>query len=540
MQRHEGNKARQTRIVATIGVCQDQDYATFLDKLCLAGVDVLRLNMSHADPAYAKEREILAWANRPIANMQSPRAAVMADLQGPKCRIGKLSEDGLELIAGHTVLLAPESRPTAPAAERQPDGSLPPVIPVPEPTATCLLDGLRAWLGSHPDSKPLILFGDGDLSVEVQALVDCDGAPWVRATVASGGILRSKKGLTVRELDLDLDPFPPKDQADLQFCLDQGVDFVALSFVRTPADLQRVREFVAVHLAPGKPRPLLVAKIETLAAVQDIDAILQASDGIMVARGDLGVQLGFEEVPAVQKQLVVAARRHAKPCIIATQMLESMITLPVPTRAEATDVFNAILDGGDAVMLSGETSVGLRPYKVVETMDMIVRKAEAYRTDERRRRGPTPLPPPFDLNYIERISAEFAQTAAMFAENLPAFAIACYTRTGRTPERISRYRPAVPIMAFCATELTARQCLLFWGLHPVLMTDYAAHRDRMSQVGAMARKVLRERYGMQPGDALLVTAGIDWPRGGTNALQVLIEDHSQAQEALAEATVEPG
>jgi pyruvate kinase len=207
-------------------------------------------------------------------------------------------------------------------------------------------------------------------------------------------------------------------------------------------------------------------------------------------------------------------------------MLESMITLPVPTRAEATDVFNAILDGGDAVMLSGETSVGSRPIRVVETMDRIVRKAEAYHFGADRSRDRRMQSQSAEPNYIERINGEFARTAAQFAEALPAFAIACFSRTGRTPERISRFRPAVPILALCATERVARQCLLFWGLHPILLAGFDVKRDRMSMMSHIARGILREDYGMGPGDALVVTAGVDWPKGGTNALQVLIEDHS--------------
>ncbi|MBI5609120.1 MAG: pyruvate kinase [Deltaproteobacteria bacterium] len=526
MQRHQGPRARQTRIVATIGRCGDTDFPTFLGKLCDAGVDVLRLNMSHADPDYGKEREILAWANQPPTHLQAPRVAVMADLQGPKCRIGKLPCDPLPLSEGSSILLVSE-------AQTQVAGDLP-RVPVPEPVASLLYGGLQEFLADHPGDRPTILFGDGDLSVEVTGLT-ADG---IQARVTAGGNLGSKKGLTVREIDLDLDPFPAKDQRDLQFCLAQGIDFVALSFVRTPADVRRARAFVTQHLPAGQTAPGLIAKIETLAAVRDIEAILAASDGIMVARGDLGLQLGFEEVPAVQKQWVLAARRHGKPCIVATQMLESMIALPLPTRAEATDVFNAILDGGDAVMLSGETSVGSRPLRVVETMDQIARKAETYRQQERRRRGPTPLPPPQELAYIDRINMGFAQTAAQFAESLPAFAIACFTRTGRTPERVSRYRPGVPIVTFCSDPRATRKCLLFWGLHPVHIDELPVQQDRLGQVGRLGFKVLRERYGMQPGDALVVTAGVDWPRGGTNALQVLIEDHGRAQQAMEEADSE--
>lgn len=519
MQRHQGPRARQTRIVATIGRAPDDDWPTFLADLCEAGADVLRLNFSHADADYAKEVRVLAWANRPTANLEAPRFATMADLQGPKCRIGVVPADGLMLDEGAVVALVPERT----GGERS--AQLPQVcIPVPEPTATCLVAGLRNWLADHPDGQPTVLFGDGDLIVQVEGL----RGDAVLARVVAGGVLGSKKGLTVREIDLDLDPFPDKDQRDLQFALAQGVDFVALSFVRTPDDLHRVRAFVQANLPAEAAPPQLVAKIETLAAVQDIDAILGAADGIMVARGDLGLQLGFDEVPAVQKMLVDAARRHGRPCIVATQMLESMIAAPLPTRAEATDVFNAILDGGDAVMLSGETSVGSRPCQVVQTMDRIARKAESFRATHRAVRTRSPLPLPDHGGHVERINAEFARTAVQFAESLPAFAIACFTRTGNTPERISRFRPPVPIMAFCASERVARQCLLHWGVHPYVLQGVDAKHDRMTVMVQRARAILRDRYGMGPGDAIVLTAGVDWVRGGTNVLQVLIEDHAAA------------
>lgn len=528
MQRHQGSPARQTRIVATIGKSPEPTFAAFLEKLCEAGVDVLRLNMSHCDAGYAKEKEILDWANQPTPPGQAPRLAVMADLQGPKVRIGSVPAAGLQLVEGETVVLLPEGALYDPAAEKQADGRAAVVIPVPEPTGSALLQGLRDLWQQRPGCRPAILFGDGDLIVEATGM----GPHHLHARVVAGGTLFSKKGLTVRELDLDLDPFPGKDQRDLQFCLEQGVDYVALSFVRTPQDLLRVRAFMVDHASgqdPPSTRPLprLIAKIETIAAVQNIDAILEACDGVMVARGDLGLQLGFEAVPGVQKRLVIAARKQGKPCIIATQMLESMIANPVPTRAEAADVFNAILDGGDAVMLSGETSVGTRPYLVVDTMDGIVRRAEAYRMEDRANRAPLRLPPIGPATHIERINGEFAHMAARLAEQLPAFAICCFSRSGLTPERISRFRPPAPVLAFCASDWVARRCLLYWGVHPVVLPGFDTRRDRLGTMVDMAREILQKRYGMKRGDPLVVTAGVDWPSGGTNTLQVRIEDHTE-------------
>jgi pyruvate kinase len=528
MKRHQGTSARQTRIVATVGVCHDQDWPTYLRKICEAGVDVLRLNMSHCDPDYTKETAILSWANMPAENMAAPIVAIMADLQGPKCRIGKFQHEGLALLAGQHVALVPASTVWNEFAALAVHPDPLPLIPVPEPLGQTLLAGLRQYLIDHDGQMPSILFGDGDIVVEVVAVRD----GWVQAVVSAGGVLGSRKGLTVRELDLDLDPFPDKDQRDLKFCLQQGVDAVALSFVRSPGDVERVRAFIAEHAPQEVERVRLIAKIETLSAIRHIDAILQACDGIMIARGDLGLQLGVEEVPMTQKQLIVAARKHGKPCIVATQMLESMITNPVPTRAEATDVFNAILDGGDAVMLSGETSVGSRPYLVVATMDRIARKAEMYRLQDRARRPPITLPPLGDHNHIERTNEQFAKTAVLFAENVPARAIVCFTRTGRTPERISRHRPPVPVLAFCSSPRVARTSLLYWGLHPILMLGVDTDKTRLSMMVEEARAILRRDYGMGRGDAIVVTAGIDWPKGGTNVLQVLIEDHDAAAQLI--------
>ncbi len=532
MKRHEGTHPRQTRIVATIGLCPEPSYAQFLEKLTEAGADVLRINMSHCDADYTKERAILAWANRPVPSLSPPLVAIMADLQGPKSRIGKLPDEGLTLQESHTVLLVPDG--VTVHCLPNPDGAQPLCIPLPQPLGQGVMTSLRRLMLAKPHLRPSVLFGDGDIVVEVESLE----ADHVRCVVVAPGHLGSRKGITIREIDLDLDPFPEKDQQDLLFCLAQGIDFVALSFVRTRADIERVRAFIQQHAKPADRDVRLIAKIETLAAIEHIDGILAVSDGIMVARGDLGLQLGVEEVPLVQKQLVVAARRHGKPVIVATQMLESMIANPSPTRAESTDVFNAIVDGGDAVMLSGETSVGTRPYQVVATMDRITRKAEAWMHDIHKRTPRTPLSM-FESDdtatHLHRINEAFSATAVQFAEHLPAKAIVCFTRTGRTPERLSRYRPSVPLLAFCGSARAARALLLYFGVHPVVMTGFDADREKLQRMVHAAREILYRQYGMSRGDAIVVTAGIDWPKGGTNALQVLIEDHALAAGSALQA-----
>jgi len=515
MRRHEGHAPRQTRIVATIGPALDNDYPKMLEALCAAGVDVLRLNFSHADKDYAKEREILAWANRPLRSGAAPTAAVMADLQGPKMRIGMLPRGGLNLMEGQEIRLVREETPTPPSQEQ----GL--TVAIPEPVASALFTALRDWLHARPSEPPKVVFGDGDPVAQVTRV----GESEAYGTVSSGGMLGSHKGITVRGIDLDLEAFPDKDQADLLFALQQGVDYVALSFVRTAKDLERVRAFVAEQ-RPDVAAPRLIAKIETVSSIWAIEGILAASDGIMVARGDLGLQLGVEEVPALQKQLIAAARRAGKPCIVATQMLESMIQSPAPTRAEASDVFNAIVDGGDAVMLSGETSVGKHPLDAVATMDSIVRKAEAW-CNRPGMRAPRPgLHAELDAEAdpVEAINEAFASTAVQFAEHLRARAIVCSTRTGRTPERLSQHRPSLPVLAFCASEGVARQLLMYYGVHPVLHTGLEAQQRRFTAMIEAARATLRAHYGLQRSDAIVATAGVDWQRGGTNTLRVLIED----------------
>ncbi len=519
MRRHEGPCPRQTRIVATLGPAADGDYPKMLEALCAAGVDVLRLNFSHADADYAKESEILAWANRPVQANAAPTAAVMADLQGPKMRIGMLPPGGLNLVEGQPIRLVREETATPPSQE----GGL--TVAIPEPVASALFAALRDWMRARPGEPPKVVFGDGDPVAQVTR-VEADEAYGI---VCSGGVLGSHKGITVRGIDLDLEAFPEKDQRDLLFALQKGVDYVALSFVRTAKDLERVRAFVAAH-RPNAPTLRLIAKIETVSSIWAIEGILAASDGIMVARGDLGLQLGVEEVPAAQKQLIAAARRAGKPCIVATQMLESMIQSPAPTRAEASDVFNAILDGGDAVMLSGETSVGHHPIEAVATMDRIVRKAEAWcnRPEVRQPRPGMHAIDAQDSDPVEHINAAFASTAVQFAETLSARAIVCSTRTGRTPERLSQHRPSPPILAYCASEGIARELLMYYGVFPVLLAGFDPGQQRFAVMIDSARAFLRENYGLHRSDALVVTAGIDWRRGGTNTLRVVIEDHDAA------------
>jgi len=511
MQRNRGESPRQTKVVATLGRCPDADWPTFLERMADAGADVFRLNFSHASEGYENEKAILEWAHQPVADRHAPRVAILGDLQGPKARIGRLPEAGLTLADGQDIAL----RPSDEATEH---------IPIPELTFNAVVDAIGRCQEGNEDAPIQIVLGDGDIVLDIQKMSDQE----IEARVVFGATLSSNKGITVRGADIDLDPFSPKDQQDLTFCLDHGVDLVAVSFVRTAADIQRVRAFVEEHT--GNPDAVgIVAKIETYSGTQEIESIVQETDGIMIARGDLGVQLGVERVPGIQKHLAQTAKRRGKAVIVATQMLESMIDNPTPTRAEATDVFNAILDGSDAVMLSAETSIGKRPIEVVTSMDTIARHAETYRAHpawlkhdrkSQREAARSNVGDPF----VGSINEEFALTAVQFAEHIPARAVICFTRSGGTPRRLSQYRPAVPLLAVCNQEAVARRLLLHYGVHPVVVRAYSGSAADFGTLVADARETLRRDYHLDSGDAIVVTAGMNWPRGGTNIIRVMVED----------------
>jgi len=341
MERESGSPPRHTRIVATVGRCAGPSWPIYLDALAHAGADVLRLNMSHASEGYAKEREILGWCNGPAIAGGLPRVAALGDLSGPKARIGHVADAGVPLEVGGEVTLRPGTESDDPA-----------MVPVPEPIGPALLAACARELCRGGGALPRIYLGDGELVLDVIEA----GPQGARCRVAAGGTLRSRKGIALRGVDLDLEPFTDKDRRDLAFLLEAGVTFLAVSFVRTADDLRRVRAYARDALGHTQ-RLFLIAKIETVAAADNAEAILAEADGIMVARGDLGLQLPLEAVPNVQKRLARLARSVAKPCVVATQMLESMTRAFEPTRAEASDVFNAILDGADAVMLVSPDSI---------------------------------------------------------------------------------------------------------------------------------------------------------------------------------------
>jgi pyruvate kinase len=481
------NAVRRTKIVATLGPAwaETAQMTALLD----AGVNVVRINASHATP------EIRAgWVTelQKIIDGRTESAAILLDLQGPRIRVGAL-EQPMRLQPGERVLFAPE-------ADARP-GEIPTTY-----------EGLAADV--HVGAR--ILLDDGLLSVEVTGVRDGR----VEAVVHYGGELKSNKGMNLPGLEVSAPALTPKDREDVEQAVALGVDYIALSFVRRPEDIDGLRALV--------PRTTkLIAKIEKDTALRNLCGILDASDAIMVARGDLGVELPFEEVPLMQKQIIREASLHGKPVITATQMLESMINAPRPTRAEASDVANAILDGTDAVMLSAETAVGRYPLEAVKAMDRIAREMEMQRPGRGvtidaalgRRSGEGVNLPNHRPGQGGPVRTEDAIAVAVCAaaEMLSAPLILCFTSSGFTARKVATCRPTVPVFACTPEPETFRQLSLVWGV----TSDLIRHHTDYEAMLAEARQRILERGLAQPGERLVVTAGVpfDMP-GTTNLLKV--------------------
>ncbi len=466
-------RARKVKIVATLGPAS-ADYET-IRALYEAGADVFRLNMSHnshdeARARHALIRRVEAEAGWPIG--------ILADLQGPKLRCGTFKGGKARLKDGQPFRfdLSPAEGDSARAC-----------LPHPEIFAA-LVPGTR------------ILVNDGKIVMRVE---HC-GPDWAECTVAAGGMISDRKGVNVPDVVLPLAALSDKDRGDLEAVCALGVDWIALSFVQRAADVTEARELVG-------DRAKILSKIEKPSAVTDFDDILAASDGIMVARGDLGVEMPVQAVPPIQKRMVRAARAAAKPVIVATQMLESMIESPMPTRAEVSDVATAIYEGADAVMLSAESAAGAFPVAAVRTMNDVAVEVEGdpvYRELIEATRRVT-----------RRTTADGIVSAAReIAENTGIKAICCFTHSGTTAALTARERPRVPILALSPLVETARQLCLRWGTTCV-MTDGPVERFKMAVVGAV--RAARSRGFADIDDHIVVIAGIPFNvPGSTNILRV--------------------
>jgi pyruvate kinase len=468
---------KRTKIVATVGPAT-RDPA-MLRELLLAGVNVVRLNFSHG--THDEHRAVIADVRRIAAELDA-HVAVLQDLPGPKVRTGMLAEglSSVTLENGANFTLTTDD--VAGTAER---------VSV-------------SYAGLAHDVQPgnAIYLADGAIGLRIVSVAGND----VLTTVETGGELRSRQGINYPDGTLQIDAVTDRDFEHLEFGIEAGVDWVAVSFVRTADDIARVKAFIAARNASIP----VIAKIEKHEALDHIEAIVHACDGIMVARGDLGIEVPMEEVPLIQKDLIARANRASKPVITATQMLESMIVNARPTRAEATDVANAILDGTDAVMLSGETARGAHPLEAVRAMATIAVTVETrypYRESRKRRAAGV---------HHDDIGTAIAEAAARAAENLELDLIVTGTTTGNTARHISSFRPKARIVAITPIPEVARRLALMWGVESLVVQSY---RYIETLIEIAEQRVIAEGLAKR-GETIAITSGMPVGAGGTNVLKI--------------------
>jgi pyruvate kinase len=469
---------RKTKIVCTIGPASQEP--EMLRRLVEAGMDVARLNLSHGS---LDEHGMNVERIRAIAREMDKPVAIMADLQGPKLRVGEMAGDGVQLEPGAQVTLITEK-----VVGRSPDA-----LPVQNKNFASMVS---------PGDR--VLLDDGMLVLRVESIEDDD----VHCRVVVGGRLKSNKGINLPGASLDLPSLTPKDHNDLAHALEWGVDWIALSFVRTAEDIVKLRDLVK-KLACSEDIPPLMAKIEKPQALEHIDAIIEAVDGIMVARGDLGIEIPTEKVPMAQKHLIAKSNQAGVPVVTATQMLESMIRHPRPTRAEASDVANAILDGTDAIMLSGETSIGKYPVEAVRTMVRIACEVEGHVPEK-----PLQFFRPSQNNLNLSIADAVGRSAREAAHNLEAAAIISPTVSGYTARTMSRYRPDSPIIAITPDDHVQRRLMLYWGITPLL----APRSDNTDAMIRHAVEAAQKQELITTGDVVVITAGAALSKPGTTNL----------------------
>lgn len=465
---------RRAKIVATLGPASAD--AAVLAQLLDAGVNVVRVNSSHGT---ADERAAAMRLVRRLADERGAHVGLLVDLQGPRIRVGELREP-IELVRDAEVVFAPAGEARA--------GEIPTTY-----------EALAADAG--PGTR--ILLDDGLLAVEVTRV---EGRR-VRATVRHGGVLKSHKGMNLPGVQVSAPAVTEKDREDLTLALEHGADFIGVSFVRRAEDVAAVRE-----LTPEGVQ--LVAKIEKSAALADLERIVAVADLLMVARGDLGVELPFEEVPLAQKRLIAVANRHTRPVITATQMLESMVRNPRPTRAEASDVANAILDGTDAVMLSAETAIGAYPVEAVRAMERIITEVErAVQAGEAERRRPERA----GRRDAGGVDEAIASATTVAAEQLGAPLIVCFTKSGFTARKVAAHRPAVPVVGLSTELATCRSLAVCWGVIPLHIARVPGYDEMLGE----ARDAILAQGLARPGDRIVVTAGVPFEvPGTTNLLKV--------------------
>ena len=476
----------RTKIVCTIGPASREP--TMLEKLMEAGMDVARLNFSHSDHDFHREN---VQRIRATAEKVGKPIAIMVDLQGPKLRMGKMQEGGISIVQGEHVTLT-----TRTVEGQRSDGA----------SVSALLPVQYRELPRDVAPGDRILIDDGLIELTVEKLEGTE----IHCQVVAGGVVSDNKGVNLPGTGLSIPSITDKDWDDLAFAVEQDVDWVAMSFVRQADDVVRLKRRIA-ELCTEESMLLVIAKIEKPQALDHIDEIVDAADGIMVARGDLGIEIPAEKVPMVQKRLIRLANAAAKPVITATQMLDSMIRNPRPTRAEASDVANAILDGTDAIMLSGETAVGKHPLESVRTMENIAREVEGAVTV-------SPWQPPNHIpqgasSVTDAVSHATCETAC----DLRASAIVASTASGTTARTIAKYRPHMKIIGVSPYLKTQRQLMLSWGVIPLL----GRRMGTTDEIMHTAIRIAREAGHVAAGDRVVLTAGVTPNMPGTTNLMTV-------------------
>ncbi|WP_134496082.1 pyruvate kinase [Microvirga pakistanensis] len=476
-------RSRRTKILATLGPASESQ--AMIEKLFKAGADVFRLNMSHLPRERLKER--VAMIRAVEAKFKRP-IAILADLQGPKLRVGAFQDDSAMLEPGQTFTLDAD---TALGGRDRVHLPHPEILSSLEPGHTVLID-------------------DGKLRLRVKSVKQGSAA----TTVEVAGKISNRKGVSLPDTTIPVAAMTDKDRSDLEAALDAGVDWIALSFVQRPEDVAEVKKV-------ARGRALVMSKLEKPQAITRLDEIIEISDAVMVARGDLGVEMPLEKVPGIQKRIVRTARRYGKPVVVATQMLESMITSPVPTRAEVSDVATAVYDGADAVMLSAESASGQYPVDAVATMNRIAEEVEQ------------------DQNYwsiVRTLNAEpeatgsdaIAAASHQIADTLNLKAVAAWTFSGSTAFRIARERPNSTVIALTPSIDTARRLALVWGVHSIRTKD-ASNIDDMAF--RACKFAVREGFS-DVGDRIIIVAGMPFGTpGATNMVRIAFVNQEHAAQA---------
>ena len=469
-------RRRKTKILATLGPASNTPEK--MRELFDAGVDVFRINMSHTGHDLLKQ---MVADLRALADVVGRPVGILCDLQGPKIRLGKLNGGPRMLVEGERIRLVLGETSDTPAD-----------VPIPHPE---IFQAIK--------QKHALLIDDGKVRLRLLRKADT----FAEAIVEVAGEIKDRKGVNMPDTLLPMSAMTPKDRADLDAALELGVDWIALSFVQRPEDEAELKKNV-------QARAGVLAKIEKPKALESLDAILELSDALMVARGDLGVELPLERVPGLQKKIIRAARKAGKPVVVATQMLESMISAPVPTRAEVGDVAQAVFEGADAVMLSAESASGSYPVEAVQMMDRIAMSVEDdplyHSIIESQRSAPEKTTPDAIMAAVHEVT-----------ETIEAKAIVCWTKSGLTAMRAARERSRAPIIAPTPDLATTRRLCLVWGTHSVLTEDIRDFDDMVKR----AAQIARQEGFAQAGERIVITAGVPLgTTGATNMLRVAFVD----------------